>query len=666
MPKFAKIAIALPIDRTFHYGIPEPVSAEVTVGKRVFVPFTNRRVVGYVVGLSDEADVKDVKEIESVIDKEPILSDEMLKLTHWIKDTYFCSWGEAIEAAIPSGIKQGKKELGTRIKDSHIKFEEFPASAAHKPTEEQSRALKHVIDVIDKKVYETFLLHGITSSGKTEVYLQAIDHALTKGRSAIMLVPEISLTPQTVERFVSRFGNKVAVIHSKLTPAKRFIEWKRIKDGTARIVVGARSAIFSPVKDLGLIIIDEEHETSYKQDDVPRYHARDVAEERARLNNCPLILGSATPSLESYHKAKTGEYKLVRLTKRIDERLLPKVKIVDMRMELATRKKIAIFSKIMLDAVEATLKKGKQAIIFLNRRGFSTFVNCKKCGLVLKCRRCDTVMVYHFDEKKMICHYCNYKQEAPDICPKCRSSYIKYFGLGTERVESEISRQFAGAHIARMDSDTTAKAGSHDKILGEFKSGDTSLLVGTQMIAKGLDFPEVTLVCVVSADVTLNLPDFRASERTFNLLTQVAGRAGRGDAGGEVIVQTYAPGHYAILTAAKHDYEKFYEEEIKSRKELHFPPFVNLVKITVRARNDELTLKAAQGLTDAIKGESKDIMIAGPAPAPIARMRGYFRYNILLKGNDRASMCALLRKVLGSFRKPHGVLIAVDVDPISM
>jgi primosomal protein N' (replication factor Y) len=666
VPKFAQIAIALPIDRLFHYRIPGNLSEEIAIGKRVFIPFTNRRVVGYVVGLSDKADVKEVKDIESVIDKEPLLTEEMLDLTKWIKDTYFCSWGEAIEAAIPSGIKKGKKELGTRIKGLHIKLEDFPVTGPHKPTEEQSKALKNVINTIDKKEYVTFLLHGITSSGKTEVYLQAIDHALNKGRSAIMLVPEISLTPQTVERFVSRFGDKVAVIHSKLTPAKRFLEWKRIKDGRASIVVGARSAIFSPMNNLGVIIIDEEHETSYKQDDVPRYHARDVAEERAKLNNCPLILGSATPSLESYYKAKHGEYKLIKLTKRIDERLLPKVKIVDMRMELATRKRIAIFSKILLDAIDNTLKKGKQAIIFLNRRGFSTFVNCKKCGLVLKCKRCDTVMVYHFDEKKMICHYCNYKQPPPDICPKCRSSYIKYFGLGTERVESEISHQFAHAHIARMDSDTTQKAGSHDKILGDFKSGDTSLLVGTQMIAKGLDFPEVTLVGVVSADVTLNLPDFRASERTFNLLTQVAGRAGRGEAAGEVIVQTYAPSHYSILTAAKHDYDKFYEEEIKSRKELLFPPFVNLVKITVRARNDELALKAAQGLAEAIKGEDKELKVAGPAPAPIARMRGYFRYNILLKGNDRAGMCAFLRKVLSSFRKPHGVLIAVDVDPISM
>ena len=666
MAKFAEIAVALPIDKQFHYSIPKELSEKVSVGKRVFVPFGNRNVVGYVVGLSDTADVKKLKDVISVIDDEPILTGEMLKLTRWIKDNYFCSWGEAIGAAIPSGIKRGKRELGTRLREKAAKSTEYSQSVPHVLNEEQENALALINDSIDKKAHRTFLLHGITASGKTEVYLQAIENVLKKGRQTIMLVPEISLTPQTIERFASRFGHQVAVIHSGLTPAARFLEWKKIKDGKANIVVGARSAIFSPVKDLGLVIIDEEHETSYKQDDVPRYHARDVAEERARLNNCPLILGSATPSLESYYKAINGGYHLIRITKRIDERLLPKVKIVDMRMELATRRKIAIFSKVLLDAIDKALKNKKQVMIFLNRRGFSTFINCKKCGFVMKCKRCDTSMVYHFDEKRLICHYCDYKTQPPDICPKCRSSYISYFGLGTEKVESEINRNFSHVHIARMDSDTTTKRGSHDKILGDFRSGGVSILVGTQMIAKGHDFPEVTLVGVVSADVTLNVPDFRSSERTFNLLTQVGGRAGRGDAGGEVIVQTYAPGHYAVLAASKHDYEKFYEEEIISRKELLFPPFINLVKITVRARNDDAAKNAAVALAGAIRAEDKDALIAGPAPAPIARMRGYFRYNILLKGKERLVMVALLRKVLAAFRKPHGVLVAVDVDPVSM
>ena len=666
MSKFADIAIALPIDKLFQYKIPEAISADVKIGARVFVPFGPRKIVGYVVALTEEAEVKDPKEIEAVIDKEPMLTEEMLKLTKWIADDYFCSWGEAIGAVIPGGIKKGKAAIGSRVKEFNIKSEGFPPSTPHVLTHEQERALKAISESMEKLEHKTFLLHGITASGKTEVYLQAIEIVLQKNKQAIMLVPEIALTPQTIERFVSRFGHRVAVIHSQLTPAKRFLEWKKIKDGKADIVVGARSAIFSPMTRLGLIIIDEEHETTYKQDDVPRYHARDVAEERARLNNCPLVLGSATPSLESYYKAKHGDYKLIKLTKRIEERLLPKVKIVDMRMELATRKRVAIFSKVLLDAIDKSLKAGKQVIIFLNRRGFSTFVNCKKCGLVIKCRRCDTVMVYHFEEKKLLCHYCNYTTPPPDICPKCKSGYISYFGLGTEKVESELSHAFSHIHIARMDSDTTSKRGSHDRILGEFKSGAVNLLVGTQMIAKGLDFPQVTLVGVVSADITLNIPDFRSSERTFNLLTQVGGRAGRGDAGGEVIIQTYAPSHYSILAAAKHDYEKFYEEEIISRKELMFPPFVSLVKVVVRARNEEFTQKTASDLAEAIRSEDKTALIGGPAPAPISRIRGYYRYNIILKGADKAVMCALLKKVLASFRKPHGVLIAVDVDPISM
>lgn len=666
MAKFAQIAIALPVDRVFTYGVPERLEPEVAIGKRVFVPFAHRNVVGYIVGFADHADVAGVKELSGVIDADPMVSADLLALAKWMAAAYFCSWGEAIEAMMPGGIKKGKTALGSRIKEPHIKVEDFPPTKPHTLTSEQDAALQAISRDIERHEHRTFLLHGITASGKTEVYLQAIELVLKKGKQAIVLVPEISLTPQTIERFVSRFGARVAVIHSKLTAAKRFLEWKRIKDGFADIVVGARSAVFSPVRDLGLIIIDEEHETSYKQDDVPRYHAREVAEERTRQSGCPLILGSATPSLESYYRARQGRYRLIRLTKRIEERLLPRVKIVDMRMELATRKKIAMFSKVLLDAVDRTVKSGKQAIIFLNRRGFSTFISCKKCGYVMKCGHCDTTLVYHFEQKKLLCHYCDHREAPPDICPKCRSGYIRYFGIGTEKVESEMSRSFAGARIARMDSDTTVKAGSHDRILGDFKAGKVDLLVGTQMIAKGLDFPAVTLVGVVSADVSLNIPDFRASERTFNLLTQVAGRAGRGEDGGEVIVQTYAPEHYAIATAAKHDYEKFYQEEIVARKELLYPPFTNLVKVTVRARGPEAAEKAALVLADEIRREAGEVMVGGPAPAPMARLRGYYRYNIILKHQDRVVMCDLLKKVLRAHRRPHGVYVAVDVDPIAM
>ncbi|MFC1576796.1 primosomal protein N' [Candidatus Omnitrophota bacterium] len=671
MENVAQVAVSLPIDTVFSYAVPEGLSRQVEAGKRVRVPFGHRNIIGYIVGFA-KGQERDLKAIIEVIDKEPIVDSEMLKLSRMISQEFFCSWGEAVAAAIPGGLKKGKTSIKPRKGLSEVRYA-APHGSSSSPlslTEEQGAALKSISSSIEKEEFRVFLLHGITASGKTEVYLQAIDRVLKRGKGAVLLVPEISLTPQTQERFVSRFGDRVAVLHSRLTHGNRFQEWKRIRDGKADVVLGARSAIFSPLKKVGLIIVDEEHETSYKQEDSPRYHAREVAEMRARLNGCPLILGSATPSLESYYKAKKGEYKLIRLTRRIDDKTVPRVKIVDMRMELATRKRIEIFSKVLTDAIEKTLKDNKQVIIFLNRRGYSTFVNCKKCGLVLKCKRCDSTLVFHFKDRTLACHYCSYRIKPPELCPKCKSSHIKYFGLGTEKVESEMVRRFPYIHnIARMDSDTTSKRGSHERILGSFRSGEVNLLVGTQMIAKGLDFPEVTLVGVVSADIMMNLPDFRASERTFNLLTQVAGRAGRGDTAGEVIVQTYTPGHYAVLTAAKHDYEKFYEKEIVSRKELSFPPFVHLIKITVRSRNDELAKKAADDLVKEINANEPHpvpLKVSGPAPAPMAKVRGYYRWNILLKSKDRPGMCAVLKKVLSGFRKSSKVLIAVDVDPMSM
>ncbi|MGB2706210.1 MAG: primosomal protein N' [Candidatus Omnitrophota bacterium] len=661
--KYAEIAVSLPVDKTFHYRIPRKMQGKVEPGKRVWIEFGKRKIVGYVVGLAASTGVKDVKPIKEVIDESPVISAGMRELCGWIKDTYLCSLGQAMDATIPGVLKKGKVSVRPRA----ITEEKLPPtpSGPLPLTGEQQEALRNVLFKIDREDYKAFLLHGITASGKTEVYLQAIEKVLGKGKTSIVLVPEIALTPQTVERFTSRFGNLVAVVHSALLGSTRYREWKRILDGTARIVVGARSAVFSPVKNLGLIIVDEEHETSYKQEDVPRYHARDVALMRGKLSNCPVILGSATPSLESYYLANKERIELVKLTKRIDERSLPKVKIVDMRMELATRKKIVMFSRMLTDSIQRSLSKNGQVMIFLNRRGFSTYVNCKRCGLVLKCKRCDSVLVYHYMSKSMVCHYCNFRIPPPNVCPQCRSSYMKYFGIGTEKVESEVARLFPGARIARMDTDATSKRGSHEAILGEFKKHNIDILVGTQMIAKGLDFPRVTLVGVVNADVTLNLPDFRASERTFNLLTQVAGRAGRGEEGGEVILQTYAPDHYAILCASKHDYEKFYREEIKSRRELSFPPFTHIVRLTLRSRNEKRTVDAANNLKKFLEEKLKGIEIIGPAPSPVSRVRGYYRWNVLLKSKNRSTMCEALRKALASYRRPSGVLLAIDVDPIS-
>jgi len=663
--RFAEIALNLPMDKVFHYTIPDRHAGLLSVGKRVFVPFRDKDIPGIIVGFSNTSEISGVKEIRSVIDGEPIFSGQMLTLAGWIHDTYLCSWGEAIHAMIPGVIKSGKASVKRRSKEEVVEKKHI----LEKPfvlNREQQYALDAVLEEVRRKSYRTFLLHGITGSGKTEIYLQAIDRVLKEGRSAIVLVPEISLTPQTVKRFISRFGEQVSVMHSRLTGSMRFHEWNRIRTGRANIVVGARSAIFSPVVNLGIIVVDEEHETSYKQEDTPRYHARDVAVKRGELESCPCILASATPSLESYYQAQKDRYRLITLTKRIDDRKLPRVKIVDMRMELATRKRLVMFSRILVDEMNRVVGKHEQAIIFLNRRGFSTYINCKHCGHVMKCKRCNALVVYHFDKKSLICHYCDLRMTPPDICPKCKGAYIKYFGIGTEKVESEVSRLVPHAKVIRMDADATSKRGAHDRILETFRTHATDILVGTQMVAKGHDFPKVTLVGIVNADVTLNIPDFRACEKAFNLITQVAGRAGRGDSGGEVIVQTYAPHHYAIVTASKHDYEKFYEQEIKSRKDMEFPPFCHLIKICLRSRNDIRTENAAREFAEGLKKELKDINIAGPSPAPISKVRGYYRWNILLKGKNRSIMTTALRKAMGKIKRPSGVLIAVDVDPMSM
>ncbi len=661
---YADVVLGLPILRSFSYRIPKNFIPEAEIGKRVRVSFGRRELIGYIVGLNEKSDIKNVKPVQSIIDKTPIISGEMLKTTKWISEYYLCSWGQAIESTIPGVLRKGKTSVKPK---KPFEEERFEKSSHLKPTEEQKKALADINESLSKKEHCVFLLHGITASGKTEVYLQAISHVLEQGRSSIVLVPEISLTPQTVERFKSRFGEMVAVIHSKLMGSMRFREWQRIKTGAARVIVGVRSAIMSPVDNLGLVIVDEEHESSYKQEDTPRYHARDLAIERARINNGVVVLGSATPSLESFYNAKKGNYKLINLKKRIQDKDLPEVKIVDMKRELVQKHRQVVLSRILKDMLDKILAKKEQAILFLNRRGFSTSIVCKKCGHVARCKRCESVMVYHFTDKKLICHYCNHKEDPPDICPRCRGSYVKFLGLGTERVESELHRFFPEKRMDRMDTDATKKRGSHDKILGGFRRHGIDVLVGTQMVAKGHDFPLVTLVGVVSADTTLNLPDFRASERTFNLLTQVAGRAGRGKEKGFVIIQTYSPSHYAITTASRHDYDAFYKKEIGYRKELNLPPFIHIIKLTLRSVNNKKAKGAADKLKDLLKKKlDPSVKVIGPAPAVIARLRGQYRWNIMLKTENPKKTNEGLKKILAAFRKPSGVLLAPDVDPISV
>ncbi|MDP3790101.1 MAG: primosomal protein N', partial [Candidatus Omnitrophota bacterium] len=428
------------------------------------------------------------------------------------------------------------------------------------------------------------------------------------------------------------------------------------------------TAIFSPMDNIGLIVVDEEHETSYKQEDTPRYHARETAIERAKISRCPVILGSATPSLESYYKAAKGEYTLLRLTTRIDDRPLPKAEIVDMKREIEKRKKVAIISSYLRQKIEEAVKNKKQVMLFLNRRGFSTYINCRNCGNTLKCKKCDSVMVYHSSKKEIICHYCGWKADVPKICPECNSSYLSFSGKGTEKVESEIHRLFPMARIDRMDTDVTKKRGSHNSILKKVKEGSTDILVGTQMIAKGHDFPQVTLVGVVSADVTLNLPDFRSSERTFDLLTQVGGRAGRGKDAGEVVIQTYTPSHYAISDAARHDYEAFYKREIVYREDLDLPPFFNIIKLTLQSAKETAAKDAALALTEYLKGKFKEdkVIIAGPAPGIMPKVRNRYIWNVIVKTKTPFETSGRLKTLLEEFNRVKRAFIGVDVDPISL
>lgn len=674
-PKFAQVVLGLPIDKAFTYSIPGVFRKSIRIGQRVEVPFGRRMMLGYVVNFLNKTGVKKLKPLKDVIDRQPFLDRTMLKLTRGVADYYCASWGEVIEAAHPANVRKRKRAI---FKDRRAQstpcsgtgmsgLSERPQTA-HSLSPQQRHAIRLLTENIRKKRHQVFLLHGITASGKTEVYLQAIEEVLEQGLSSIVLVPEISLTPQTVERFRSRFGERVALMHSRLLASQRARHWQLIKDGRAQIVIGARSAVFAPVRNLGLIVVDEEHETTYKQQDTsPRYHARDVAILRAKLAGATVILGSATPSLESFYHAAKDKSTLLSLPERVTKRDLPQVDIIDMRREITMRRRrVNIISRALEVKLHEVIQKGEQAILFLNRRGFSTYINCAKCGYVAKCKRCNVSLTYHYATKTLICHYCSYSIAPPQICPQCSSTYLRYFGLGTEKVESELHRLFPGARIARMDTDVTVRRTAHIEILSDFKQGRIDVLIGTQMVAKGLDFPRVSLVGVVSADTALNLPDFRSGERTFNLLTQVGGRAGRGEAEGRVIVQTYVPEHYAIVASKKCDYRQFYQQEIKSRKALRLPPCAHLVNLTLRSRHQKKVKELSYDLSARLKKEmpAKGIEVLGPAPAAVSRVRGNYRWNVLLKGRSAQRLVKLLRGVLADCKRYKGARLSVDVDPI--
>lgn len=739
---FAGVVFNRPLDQVFTYRVPARLEAAVCPGQRVRVPLGrgDKPAVGYCVRLESEApaelEPKRLKDIIEVLDDPPLIDPTMLELTRWMAGYYACSWGQALDAVVPAGVK---KQAGTRVgtylvvpdetrqalvagtlelpskqaealavlarSDTPLTVhdlcrlakcalgpigalrekkliqtvrrrvrapandDETPAEASPpaKPelTSEQATVLDRIAPVIDAGAFATFLIHGVTGSGKTEVYLSAIERVVAQGREAIVLVPEISLTPQTIRRFRRRFP-KVAVLHSHLSDAERHRHWRSIAAGEVQVVVGARSAVFAPTRRLGLIVIDEEHESTFKQETTPRYHARDIAVKRAQMEGVPVLLGSATPSLETWRNAEAGRYVRLTMSERVGARPMPDVELIDLRNE---KTPLGGLSEPLRQAMIDALKASGQVILLLNRRGFHTFVICPnpKCGEVLKCNACDVALTYHKGRKLLLCHTCDAERPRPPACPHCRAQNLHYGGIGTERLEREVVLAFPERVVRRMDSDTMRTPGSHERVLAAFKAGEVDILLGTQMIAKGLDFPNVTLVGVVNADTALHLPDFRASERTFQLVAQVAGRTGRGEKPGRVLVQTYSPDHPAILCAAQHDYEGFVATELPERERHGVPPFGRLVRLIARGRDEAVTRQYLDDLADALKAEApKDVRLLGPAPAPVLKIRHLFRFHLQLRSPRAKVLQTLLHAVPPRHPTPPGVELAIDVDPVSM
>ncbi|MED4226048.1 primosomal protein N' [Neobacillus cucumis] len=533
-------------------------------------------------------------------------------------------------------------------------------------TDSQAKAIAPILYSIDQNQHEVFLLYGVTGSGKTEIYLQSIQEVIEKGQEAIVLVPEIALTPQMVHRFKGRFGDNVAVLHSGLSAGEKYDEWRKIQRKEVKVVVGARSAIFAPFENLGIIIIDEEHETSYKQEEMPRYHARDVAIERAKTYNCPVVLGSATPSLESFARAQKKVYQLLTLPSRMNNQDLPSVDVIDMREELREGNR-SMFSRKLFELLQDRLAKKQQSVLFLNKRGHSSFVMCRDCGYVVNCPNCDISLTYHRVREQMKCHYCGYESYVPTTCPECNSEYIRYFGTGTQKVEEELGKLLPEARVIRMDVDTTGRKGAHERLLNDFKDGKADILLGTQMIAKGLDFPNITLVGVLSADTMLHLPDFRSSEKTFQLLTQVSGRAGRHQLPGEVVIQTYTPEHYSIELAASQDYDLFYQREMLIRKLRHYPPFYYLALITVSHENLINVVAATEKMVNYVRSQVSDkAVVLGPAASSIPRINNRYRYQCLIKYKREPNLTKTLKTILDQYQKDtkNGLQVSIDVNPV--
>ncbi len=816
-PKYVEVALPIPLRQTFTYILPEGLRQNIKIGARLLVPFGKRQLTGYAVALhevlSSELEIEEsaLKEAIELLDVEPLLTEEIIKLTQWTADYYASAWGEVLKASLPAGINasveqivsitaQGRdelvkvssattakvqilrrlseneeitaRELGkkfgvsksqrivrelvsqnwasvfhraltTQVKPKRRKavrllppefhqtntkplseaqqkiidtlieengeiiftdliekadvgassintlakrgiLEIFVQEVRRDPlentalpdllnltlTEGQTKVLSEIQKSLQSEQYKAFLLHGVTGSGKTEIYIQAMKTALEKGKTALMLVPEIALTPVFSRRLRAVFGEDVAILHSNLSTGERFDEWRRLRSGAARIVIGTRSAVFAPLENVGLIIVDEEHDGSYRQHEMPFYNGRDVAVVRANFAKAVVVLGSATPALETFHNSNIGKYEYLSLPNRIGNRPMARAELVDMKEVFGEAGKNPIFSPQLIEAIEETHKRGEQSIILLNRRGFSSFVLCRTCGETIRCNNCDITLTYHKRQAQLVCHYCNHREKVPKKCPQCESKYIFFVGEGTEQIEDILRRKFSNLRIARVDRDSISRKNELEETLSAFSEGKTDLLVGTQMLAKGHDFPNVTLVGVISVDAGLAMPDFRSAERTFQLLTQVAGRAGRGNLPGRVIIQTYHPEHYALQHSQTQNYGDFYQVEINFRQKLNYPPFVALASILIKHSNYNFAFDNAQILRECLQNANveKNCIILGPAPAPLARLKGEHRLQILVKARNRAKLRETLDFALHDAQEKFCDLriVYVEIDPINL
>jgi len=716
------IAVGVSVNKTFHYSAPEALQERLVEGSRVLVPFGSRTMTGTVLGFPDKNDLIGLKSIIEIIDSP--LTPDLLALAHWMADYYLFPLGLTIESMVPKAVsraKPKKKKYLTLADGDHdidavrgpkqkelllllcerqiISLEELKtfssatikalceagmaaiiekdAERAETPEEfvpcmppllmpEQADAVRRISEAAALSQFGVFLLHGVTGSGKTEVYLHSIKQQADLGRGTIVLVPEIALTPQLLGRFQRRFGDRVAVLHSGLTDRERADEYRRIQAGQVDVAVGARSAVFAPFDQVGLIIVDEEHENSYKQDEGLRYHARDVAVMRAKFQNAVAVLGSATPSLESFYNAKNSKYQYLRLSQRVDHRPMPTVAIIDVK----NLPKQTLYAPQLITGITQRLEKNEQTLLLLNRRGFSSVIICQECGVVIKCPSCSVSLTFHKNEGNLKCHYCGFFTRPPDKCFSCHGVDLKPLGSGTQKVEEELQALFPAARMRRMDSDSVKGRDAYEQLLQQVDRREVDILLGTQMIAKGHDFPAVTLVGVVDADVGLNFPDFRAAEKTFQLITQAAGRAGRGEAAGEVVIQTMNPAHYSILHSRTHDYEGFYNEEIAYRMQLGYPPIGRFIKLEVKSVDEARAAEAAKVAMNRIRFlmRGKETTLLGPAPAPISRVRGQYRFQLLLLSTKREKIRMLAAEGRTAVEEKFGrkCRVIVDVDPVNL